>query len=69
MTRATFSDLEKRITRSLKEQNEALKNQKQFAISQYKIACENYGNTSNEAGRWDKIACAVSYAIEALNAI
>lgn len=69
MTNETFTALERQLTQSIKQQGETLKRQLMFAKRQYKFACENYGNSSPQAGRWDKLACALSYAVDALDVI
>lgn len=69
MTDITFNEIQNRLASNLAEQRRILKDQLDFAKSQYRFSCENYGNTSEPAGRYDKIVCALQTAIMALKAI
>lgn len=69
MTHTTFNEIQNRLTLNLRQQRETLNKQLGFAKEQYAFACENYGNCSKQAARYDKIACSLQAAVEALGEI
>jgi len=69
MTHTTFNEIQNQLTLNLRQQRDALKKQHDLAKEQYAFACENYGNCSKQAGRYDKIACSLQTAVEALEEI
>lgn len=69
MTHTTFNAIQNQLTLNLKQQRDTLKRQLSLAKEQYVFACENYGNSSEQAGRYDKIACSLQSSIKALEEI
>ncbi len=69
MTDVTFNEIQRQLTLHLISQRDTLKRQMVAAKGQYRFACENYGDCSKQAGRYDKIVCALQAAIEALDGI
>ena len=54
MTHATFDEIQNQLTLNLRQQRDALKKQLSLAKEMYDIACENYGNGSEQAVRYDE---------------
>lgn len=69
MTHATLNEIQNRLTICIKGERDALKKQLDLAKAQYYVACDAHGNSSEQAGRFDKIVCSLQTAIEALNEI
>ena len=66
MTHATFEALQQRMTSLLDDTKQQLVMQCGIAKGHYKTACQEYGSHSEQAGKWDRIACATQIAYEAL---
>ena len=69
MTHTTFAELQKRMIASINDTSGKLETQLGIAKGHYRMACEEYGSHSEQAGKWDKIVCALQVATEALSDI
>lgn len=68
MTKTTLADIQYQLSLSIQATGSLLAGQLSQAKGYYRMACDAYGTHSVEAGRWDKIACNLQTAIEALGA-